>query len=132
MTENIELRLFWNYVWERTIDAGAATAIDGAEDFVIGTKMDLLTEHGYRPETAMIVELGFPTGGTNFSTDHLEVGVNFLYSWSLPRDWSLAGSTGYSTSAELASLTIPPATVAQVHNRHNVLAPIGCIRRASD
>ncbi len=105
MTENIELRLFWNYVWERTIDAGAATAIDGAEDFAIGTKMDLLTEHAYRPETAVIVEFGFPTGGTFFSTDHLEVGVNILYSWSLPHDWSLAGSTGYSTSAELASLT---------------------------
>lgn len=120
LTDHIELRLFWNYVWERTSDAGTATNVDGAEDFAIGTKIDLLTENGYRPEAAVIVEFAVPTGANAFSTDNLEVGVNFLYSWSLPRDWLLAGSTGFSTSAEIASLTIPPGNTIQANDRHNV------------
>lgn len=120
VTDQIELRLFWNYVWERTIDGGIAESFDGAEDFVVGTKIDLLTECCYRPETAFILEFGTPTGGSVFSTDHLAVGVNLLYSWSLPHDWSLAGSTGYSTSAELASVTVPLGAPMQVNDRHNV------------
>lgn len=120
LTDHFELRFYWNYVWERTIDGVLAESLDGAEDFSVGAKIDLWTECGYRPETALIVEFGTPTGGSVFSTDHLEVGVNALYSWSLPRDWSLAGSTGYSTSAELASETIPPLTVIQFNDRHNV------------
>jgi len=120
LTDEVELRLYWNYVWQRTVVGGVAESLDGAEDFSVGAKIELLTECGWRPEMAVIVDLGAPTGGSVFSTENVEVGAIFQYSWSLPRDWSLAGSTGYSTSSELASVTIPPLTTVDFQDRHNI------------
>jgi hypothetical protein len=71
VSDRVEVRLFWNYIWERTID-GAPVSFDGAEDFAVGTKIEMWTEQGFRPETAVILEFGVPTGGSVFSTNHLE------------------------------------------------------------
>lgn len=98
--EDVELRLIWNYVWERSRTGGAVSSPEGAEDFAFGAKFALFEEQGLRPETALILDSTFQTGAQAFRTEDVQLGSNLLYSWSLPHDWSLAGSTGLGTATE--------------------------------
>ncbi|QDU97181.1 transporter [Lignipirellula cremea] len=114
LTDAIELRLFWNYLWQETSDATGTVADDGAEDFGIGFKLFLLEEQGLAPETAVIVGMTTPTGGRSFTSHKVDAGVNLLYSWSLPADWSIAGSSGYATGSE-ATLLAPELLAVDQH-----------------
>jgi hypothetical protein len=46
----------------------------------------------------MTLPSGEPAGDT---TDQVDVGINYLYSWELSENWSLAGSTGFDTASEM-------------------------------
>jgi hypothetical protein len=98
--EDVEIRLFWNYLWERTTGGGAVSTPEGAEDLVVGFKFALTEQDALRPEAALIVDMSVPTGARAFRIDDPQAGFNLLYGWDLPRDFSLAGSTGFATQHE--------------------------------
>jgi hypothetical protein len=118
-TELFELRLVWNYVWERSIEAGMATDSDGAEDVTLGTKVFLLTQEEWIPEASIVFHIVAPTGAEAFSNRNAEFETNLLYGWDLPYDWSLGASTGYSTATEIQLLLVGPLA-SEVEDRHNV------------
>jgi hypothetical protein len=100
VSDNVELRLVWNYFWEETSDAVSNARRDGADDLVVGAKFALTSQEGLRPESALIVDMSTPTGGLAFTNHHCELGTNYLYGWDLPNDTSIAGSFGYSTGTD--------------------------------
>jgi hypothetical protein len=92
---------------------------DGAEDLVLGAKFALTSESGWIPESALILDFSTPTGGAGFTNHHAEFGSNYLFSWELPDDKSLAGSFGYSTASEVTTHTPPAIPLVEI-DRHNV------------
>lgn len=118
LTELVELRLFWNYLWETTVEGGATTTNDGAEDFTVGTKVFLLEQEQAIPEASVIFELSTPTGADAFSNRHVEFGLNLLYGWDLPEDFSLGASTGYSTGTDVTAAVV--AGAPEIEDRHSV------------
>jgi hypothetical protein len=98
--EDVELRLVWNYLWERSRLRSAVASPEGGEDFTFGAKFALLEERGLIPEAALILDCTIESGASAFRTEDADVGSNLLYSWTLPQDWSLAGSSGLSTATE--------------------------------
>jgi len=122
-TDHFEFRIFWNYLWERSGDEATADTLDGAEDLVLGAKIALWEQCCALPETAFIVQFTVPTGANAFSNQDVTVGVNLLYSWEMPGDWTLGGSTGYANSAELISITLPALlTPADFLDHRNVVS----------
>lgn len=97
MTDDIEFRIAWSYLVER-IDDGPAD--DGALDLYLGTKLFLVEQDSWVPESAIILQMTVPTGADAFSVDEVLYGFNLLYSWELPSGWSLAGSSGVNTGSE--------------------------------
>lgn len=85
---------------------------DGAEDMLVGVKLALSEQSGLWPESAVILNLGIPTGAKVFSHRHVETGVNFLHSWDVASRWTLAGSSGFETGSELVLLSLPLGTFA--------------------
>jgi hypothetical protein len=118
-TEYFELRFIWNYIWERSVEGGLASSSDGAEDLTLGTKIFLLAQEEWVPETAIVFHVVAPTGGRGFSNENTEFELNLLYGWDLPYDFGLGASTGYSTATEIGQLMVGPGMI-DVEDRHNV------------
>jgi hypothetical protein len=110
----VEFRLVWNYAWEVSREGGQDVVTDGADDLIIGTKIDMTNQGVWMPESALVIHLPLPTGARAFSSRHADIQFNYLYSWELSECFTLAGSSGYSTTAELT--TIGPNEVLDRHN----------------
>jgi Putative MetA-pathway of phenol degradation len=96
----LEFRADWNYEIERTRTGGVADTESGADDLTLGFKIALTEQQCSWPETAVILQLSVPTGGDAFTADEVLPGINYLYSWELNEDWSLAGSTGFTGAVD--------------------------------
>jgi hypothetical protein len=96
----LEFRADWNYEIERTRAGEVAETQSGADDLTLGFKIALTEQQCNLPETAVILQLSVPTGGEAFTADEVLPGVNYLYSWELNDDWSLAGSTGLTGAVD--------------------------------
>lgn len=98
LSDNIEFRLRWNYAW--IFKSGEAEHgeelddLDGAQDLIWGFKLQLTEQERWLPESAVRIVSSVPTGGSDFTTDGVEVGVDVVYAWELENGWELAGSTG--------------------------------------
>lgn len=108
ITDMIELRFVWNYLWESERIGGVTEHTDGAEDFSVGTKTALTSQCGWIPESALITALSTPTGANAFSNENTEIELNYLYSWDVSEELSLAGSAGYSTAGERVTIGVVP------------------------
>ena len=97
ISDSVELRLAWTYVWEEMENAGVLSQRDGGSDIGIGAKIELREQCCWIPEQAILIGGSVPAGADSFSSDEVEVGVNYLYSWELADEWSLAGSSGFFT-----------------------------------
>ncbi|WP_166831649.1 transporter [Thalassoroseus pseudoceratinae] len=97
ITEDVELRLRMNYVWQFRDGEEDLTDLDSAEDIRYGLKLALTEQDGWTPESAVRVIASAPTGGSDFTTSHDEFGFDFVYEWRNEDEWSLAGSTGFGT-----------------------------------
>jgi len=118
VSEMLELRLYWSYLWERATSPGVIEDFDGADDLRLGIKVDVTEECGWRPESALIIAMAVPTGADAFSTDRAELALNYCYSWELPHAAYLGLSTGYETSAETG---VGPAPFAlPLVDRHHI------------
>lgn len=95
LTDWTELRLEGNYEIERDNTAGVISREAGADDLVVGMKAALTPQDGWLPETALIVEMSVPTGGTAFTAGDVLPGFNFCYGWHLDeaKTWDLGCST---------------------------------------
>jgi Putative MetA-pathway of phenol degradation len=96
VSEDIELRVRWNYVWQ-FIDEGADRV--GAEDLRYGVKLQITRQscESWLPTSALELRGTAPTGGEAWSTERAEFGLDYIYQWSLGGGTTLAGSTGYGT-----------------------------------
>jgi len=103
ITDRVEARLIWNYLWEKNRENGIDRVTDGAEDFIVGSKIELTDPAGWIPESAVILHLVTPTGGSAFSNRHVESEVNLCYSWDLTEEISFACSTGYGSATEFTT-----------------------------
>lgn len=92
LAEWLELRLAWTYGEGRTNTAGTVTNEADSEDLYLGFKIALTPQECWLPEMAILPQMTIPLGGP-FSDEEVLPGLNWLYSWELNENWSLAGST---------------------------------------
>lgn len=95
LTDDIEFRLRWDYAWRFISDAENA---DSAEDLRWSFKLGTTDQDGYIPESALEIRFTAPTGGSAWSTERVEFGLDYIYGWEFAEGWELYGSTGFSTS----------------------------------
>lgn len=97
VSEDIELRLRWNYAWKFIQDEPDQI---GSEDLRYSLKFQLTRgECGeLMPTTALEVRGAAPTGGEAFSTGNAEWGLDYIYQWQVSETMTVAGSTGFGTN----------------------------------
>ena len=95
VTDDIEFRLRWNYAWQST-DEGHQ--LDSAEDLRWGFKLQVTEHERIFPESALEIRNTAPTGGAAWTTDRVEFGLDYIYTWELAERWTLSGSTGFFTN----------------------------------
>jgi hypothetical protein len=88
-----ELRIVWTEISQVTRIAGTSSRVTGSNDMQIGAKIALTEQCGIRPEMAIIPQMNVPTGDSAFTSDEVQPGVNWVYSWEVTENLSLAGST---------------------------------------
>lgn len=92
----LELRIAYN---ARSIDSGAP-AINGSDDLYVGAKIGLTPQNGFLPEMAIIPQATLATGSAALTSGEDLFGVNWLYSWELTEELSLAGSTQFNRAID--------------------------------
>lgn len=97
LTDDIEFRIAWSYLVE---EFTLGPSEDGAIDLYLGTKLFLMEQDGWIPESAIILQMTVPTGADVFCNDEVFYGFNLLYGWDLAGNWTLGASTGVNTGAE--------------------------------
>lgn len=83
----VELRAEWSGV-----DAGPD--FQSVEDLEVGFKFALTKGGGWIPTTALVTELLTPTGYGANAYGTLTPEIDYIYSWVLPKNFGLSGSTG--------------------------------------
>jgi hypothetical protein len=99
VTDGVELRIFWDYLWETVQSPEGQTPSDGAIDMFLGTKLQLFEGERYWPEQALVVAVGVPTGANDFTANEATYALNYLYGWDWG-EWSIGGSTGLTSLVE--------------------------------
>jgi len=95
LSDDIEFRLRWNYTW-RFIDE--AENDSGGQDLNWSFKLGVTDQHCWIPESAVQIRGTAPTGGSDWSTKHVEAGLDYIYAWELHNGLTLYGSTGFGTN----------------------------------
>ena len=93
LTENIELRLRYNEVWQFGEDHRS-----GSEDLRIGTKLRLNDQRGFIPEAVALLTLSVPSGSADWTLDSTEFGFSYVYGWDIAEGVEIYGSTGLATN----------------------------------
>lgn len=96
LSDDIEFRLRWTYAWLSTDEGHRA---DAAEDLRWGFKLRATDQDRWIPESALEIRCTVPTGGREFSTEQVEVGLDYIYGWEIIEGCELYGSTGFGTQA---------------------------------
>ncbi|MGI9455871.1 MAG: transporter [Aeoliella sp.] len=94
LSEDIELRLRWNYGWRLVDDVEEK---NGAQDLTWSLKLGMTEQDCGLPESALEIRSTAPTGGNSWSTDRVEFGLDYIYGWQLTESLTLTGSTGFGT-----------------------------------
>lgn len=118
LSEDIEFRLRWNYVWQFIEDEPDRI---GSEDLRYSLKLQMTrqAEDSWLPTSALELRASAPSGGDEFTTRRVEFGLDYIYQWELTDVLTLAGSTGYVTDGFGDFGLIPDAAAAE---RFNVLS----------
>ncbi len=91
LTDDIEFRVRWTYAWG-FVDEG--DNVDSAEDLHLSFKLGVTDQDGWIPESGLELRFTAPTGGSAFSTEHVEWGVDYIYDWKLSEAIRFYGSSG--------------------------------------
>ena len=94
LTDDVELRLRWNYVWRFIKDH---ENVDGAEDLRWSFKLAMTDQCRWIPESALQIRSTAPTGGSAWSTEKVEFGLDYIYAWDVAEGWEVFGSSGFGT-----------------------------------
>ncbi len=98
----LELRTLWpGQLYSRTTNRFGTpnvTQNDGITNFFAGFKWHLVEQDGWVPETALITDLSIPLNQSVNSSESVDPSLFLIYNWSLTDRFSIAGSTGYSSS----------------------------------
>ena len=97
ITEDIEFRARWNYVWQVITDEPDES---GSEDLRLSLKWQISRpeEEGLMPTSALETRITAPTGGEVYSTEQVEFSLDYIYQWQLTECMTIAGSTGFATN----------------------------------
>ncbi len=104
ISDNIELRLGWNYEI-----GGAGNPISGNNGgndeesaevekesrIIYGAKFSLSEQCNWKPESAFIVQGYTPTSG---ESSYSSISTTYVAGWKLPKNWTLDNALRYSTS----------------------------------
>ncbi len=107
ITENVELRLGWNY----EIGGGGSVSStgspaeeepfgDGKEEegnILYGLKVSLTAQDRWLPQSALIVQANTPTAGPETATQFT---TGYVFGWTLPNQWVLDSSLRYAAASE--------------------------------
>ena len=106
LTDKLEFRIRYNEVWQF-----GEEDFSGSEDLQLNFKIRTTDQLNWRPESALEVGIGVPTGGVDFSTDEVEFGLDYIYGWKLNSRMEFYGSSGFATNAlgEFAFRPLVPA-----------------------
>lgn len=88
-----EMRLALFPLERRTTIGGVQDATGGLSDLYLGTKLALTPQEGFLPEMALIPQMFVPAGSRAFTSNQLEPGINWIYSWEINDVLSTGGST---------------------------------------
>ena len=94
LTEKLEFRIRYNEVWQF-----GEEDFSGSEDLQLNFKIRTTEQAYWRPESALEIGIGVPTGGDDFSTDEVEFGFDYIYGWKLNSRTEFYGSSGFATNA---------------------------------
>jgi hypothetical protein len=109
----LELRIAYNFgdVFEEVVER-APESTSGGEDLYLGFKIALTPQDGILPETALVLQTTVASGDDVFSAGSALPGFNYIYSWALDNDWSLAGQTQWNRAMD-AETTRPYSEFSQ-------------------
>jgi hypothetical protein len=96
LSDDIEFRLRWDYAWQ-SIDGELEAS--GAEDLRWSFKLQITEqdECSCRPTSALEINSSLPTGGDDWTTGRVGIGLDYIYQWEVAEGTTLAGSTGFAT-----------------------------------
>jgi hypothetical protein len=96
----MEVRLSTPPVTQTVASGGVDQTESGFEDLYLGFKFALTEQVDCLPESAVITQMTVPSGDDALTENATLPGVNYLYSWSLTEEWSLAGSTQFNRASD--------------------------------
>ena len=95
VTSIIELRISADgYVYKDREDA--SNVVNGSDLSVEG-KMRWFSQSGFLPNSGALLEISFPTGGNEVTSNGVDPTGTLLWNWSLPRDLSLTANLGFGS-----------------------------------
>lgn len=98
ITSGWELRLSQTYQSDRLLEAGTSPEFSWQSNsgpIVLGTKLNLLEEAGFIPQTAILVEYGINTHGSDGLQNNSFYRIQLSSKYQLNPEWYLMGNLGY-------------------------------------
>lgn len=124
LSEDIEFRVRWNYVWQFIQDEPDRI---GSEDLRYSLKLQLTRpeSEGLLPTTALELRGSAPTGGDDFTTKQVEFSFDYIYQWRLTEGITATGSTGFGTDGFGDFGLVPDAPTQDHFNAMSQSAVLG-------
>lgn len=95
-----ELRFALRPTHVRQSVGGVTQTDSGVSDLYLGVKLALTAQQGLLPEMALVPQMTVPTGSRAFTNDEVLAGANWLYSWDVTDELSIAGSSQFNRSLD--------------------------------
>jgi len=94
LTDFFELRIGSEYLLEKTENSTSQETLQGVNGLDLGTKIFLINEKDYVPETSFILHVNFPVGNETFHDDKILPTMLFAMSHSLSEKIGLGYNLG--------------------------------------
>jgi hypothetical protein len=91
--ESFEFRIAQNFLDEHVSQFENAAFASGFDDTYIGAKFWLTEQSGFLPEMVIMPQALLPTGDSDFNTNQVLPGLNWLYGWDVTDCIAIGGST---------------------------------------
>jgi hypothetical protein len=94
LTDRLEIRTRWNYVWQDVQSEVGREEFDAAEDLRLSLKYELSEGEGWIPESAIRVGATAPTGGEDYTSDSVSPSVDYIFTYEPLENVFFSGSAG--------------------------------------
>jgi hypothetical protein len=78
------------------LDREGTNNIANGSDISLQSKVRFTSQNGFLPTTAAIFGVSLPTGGAQVTSDGADPEAIFIWSYDLPKDFSIGGNTGFA------------------------------------